>query len=185
MKKRLAVIVLIMITVLSGCRTAARTDRFEAQSSSAKESLPSSSEQASVFVYICGEVVRPGVYEMDSTDRVKDVIARAGGLTEEADAGAVNQALLLKDQEKIMVPSRNDARAAGGAASAVENGLLDINRATKEQFIALPGIGEIKANAIISYREKTGGFKSVDELLKVEGISSGIFNKIKDSISVG
>lgn len=61
---------------------------------------------------------------------------------------------------------------------------MNINTATRDQLLTLPGIGEAKAAAIISYRDAHGGFKSVEELQKIEGIKSGVFNKIKDSVSV-
>lgn len=50
--------------------------------------------------------------------------------------------------------------------------------------MTLIGIGEKKADAIIRYRESNGGFHSVDELMQVEGIKEGTYNKIKDSIVI-
>ena len=168
-----------MIISLSGCRNASRTEHFRAESSAATESSSEEQVAESVCVYVCGEVEKPGVYELPHNSRVKDAIALAGGLTAEADAAAINQASVLKDQEKIVVPATGSTK---GPASASAGGLLDINAATKEQLVTLPGIGQTRAAAIISFREKNGGFRSIEDLLKVEGIKTGTFNKIKDSI---
>ncbi len=187
MKIRIMVITIALVLLASGCRSASRRAQFQAEGSSAPASSRESSGVAkeaaneTVCVYVCGEVACPGVYELPSGSRVRDVIVQAGGLKEEADAEAINQASVLKDQEKIVVPSVNEASAGTGSDPS---GLLDVNSATKEQLMALPGIGESRAAAIISYREKNNGFRSVEDLLKVEGIKAGIYNKIKDSISV-
>ncbi|MBR5337093.1 MAG: ComEA family DNA-binding protein [Lachnospiraceae bacterium] len=187
MKKLITLIIMILILALPGCASSRRSDHFQAEAStgsSAASRAPSETpaESGKVFVYVCGEVIRPGVYELVSGSRVKDAIDLAGGLSSDADMAGINQASRVKDQDKIVVPARNSGVSG---ASGTGSGLLDINRATKEQLMALPGIGESKALAIISYREKTGGFKSIEEIQKIEGIKSGVFNKIKDSISVG
>ena len=179
----ITVMVLVLIMIGSGCRTAGRSTSFREDSSSSSPASSSAEvESGRVCVYVCGEVNAPGVYELSRGSRVKDAIRLAGGLSADADMNAVNQALLVKDQDKIVVPAKGAVSSDGTTG---QGALLDINRATKEQLMTLPGIGESKANAIISYREKTGGFKSLDDLLKIEGIKSGVFNKIKDSISVG
>ena len=50
--------------------------------------------------------------------------------------------------------------------------------------MTLPGIGESKADDIIKYREETGGFKSIEDIMKIQGIKEGVYNKIKDRISI-
>ena len=186
MKKRLTVIFLSLIMLVPGCATSRRSERFQAEALSSSASTvaitEADKESGKVCVYICGEVSRPGVYELPTGSRVRDAIDMAGGLSDEADMAGINQASKIKDQDKIVVPAMNSAGSDPGSSSG---SLLDINRATKEQLMALPGIGESKATAIISYREKNGGFKSIEDLQKIEGIKAGVFNKIKDSISVG
>lgn len=61
---------------------------------------------------------------------------------------------------------------------------VSLNSATIDELMQLPGIGEVKAKAIIAYREKNGGFKSIEELLEVNGIGESTFNKIKDQLSL-
>ena len=61
---------------------------------------------------------------------------------------------------------------------------MNLNTAAKEQLMTLTGIGEAKAAAIIRYREENGGFRSIEEVMEVEGIKEGVFNKIKDQIKI-
>ena len=61
---------------------------------------------------------------------------------------------------------------------------VNINTATVQELTALPGIGQVKAEAIVKYREANGSFKSVDDLTKVKGISPKMLDKIRDEISV-
>src|SRR5437763_12530385 len=61
---------------------------------------------------------------------------------------------------------------------------VNINTATKEELDALPGIGPVKAQAIIDYRNANGPFKTSADVMKVKGIKEGEFAKIKDQIAV-
>ena len=63
-------------------------------------------------------------------------------------------------------------------------GLININTATKEQLVTLPGIGESRAEDIIRYRSEQGSFKSIEDIKNVSGIKDGAFGKIKDYICV-
>ena len=69
-------------------------------------------------------------------------------------------------------------------ASSVALAAVNINTATKEQLDALPGIGPVKAQAIVDYRNANGPFRSPEDVMKVRGIKEGEFGKIKDQISV-
>ncbi|MDE7403587.1 MAG: helix-hairpin-helix domain-containing protein, partial [Lachnospiraceae bacterium] len=59
-----------------------------------------------------------------------------------------------------------------------------INTAGEELLCTLPGVGSAKAKSIISYREKNGPFEKKEDIMNVEGIKNGLFEKIKDSITV-
>ena len=61
---------------------------------------------------------------------------------------------------------------------------ININTATREQLESLPGIGPVKAQAVIDYRNANGPFKSAEDIMKVKGIKEGEFGKIRDQISV-
>src|SRR5215475_3561751 len=61
---------------------------------------------------------------------------------------------------------------------------INVNTATKEELDALPGIGPVKAQAIIDYRTKNGPFKSVDDLKKVNGIGDATLEKIRKDVTL-
>lgn len=135
---------------------------------------------ASAFVHICGEVMQPGVYEVDADNRICDVLILAGGYTEEADTSAVNMAQKVFDGMQVVIPSYREEVER----QAEEDGLIDLNTASKALLCTLPGIGESRASAIIAYREEKGGFSSVEEIMQVSGIKEAMYEKIKDLIVV-
>lgn len=149
-------------------------------------------ESSSVFVYVCGAVHTPGVYELDSDSRVYEALAKAGGVTEAAAGEALNQARVVTDGERIYIPTADELEKGivdGNmpevtGADDKEEGKIHINTASKEELKSLPGIGDAKADSIISYRESNGGFQSIEDLMQVEGIKEGVFNKIKDKIII-
>lgn len=62
---------------------------------------------------------------------------------------------------------------------------VDLNTATQAQLETLDGVGPKKAEAIIEYRKKNGGFKSVNDLDKVPGFGAKTVDKLKKDITVG
>lgn len=62
---------------------------------------------------------------------------------------------------------------------------LDVNNAPWYELVLLPKFGEVKAKAIVAYREKYGSFKSIDELSKVKGINTSVLESIRDHIKIG
>lgn len=149
-------------------------------------------DQADLYVFVCGCVVVPGVYQLPVGSRVYDGILLAGGLTEEADIDAVNQARLLSDGEKVYIPAKGEDYIEAGSeynehgiqVSEASSGLVNLNRASKDELLTLPGIGESKADAIIDYRDQHGGFRSKEELMNISGIKEGVYHKIEAFICV-
>ena len=143
-------------------------------------------DAADCYVYVCGAVVNPGVYRLPEKSRVYEALELAGGVTDEAGIDAVNQAEYITDGQMLRIPTAGEAESGGieSGAQPADDGLLNINRASAEELMSLPGIGQSKAESIVRYREKHGGFHSIDELMNVEGIKEGVFHKIKDEIKV-
>ena len=147
-------------------------------------------ELAEIYIYVCGEIKSPGVYTLPEGSRVCDVFLMAGGFTEEAATDYWNQARLLKDGEMIYVPTMEEAKerkwedAESDTKDSNATDKININTASKTQLMEIPGIGEAKANAIISYREENGTFSAIEELKNVEGIKDGVFTKMKEYIVI-
>ncbi len=156
-----------------------------------------------ICVYVCGAVVNPGVYEAPEHSRIYELVDLAGGMTDEADADSLNLALAVEDGDMIRVPTREETAGysvtAGivsgeqGAVAGVtgsqggggtSGGKVNINTAGVEELTSLNGIGEVKAAAIVAYREEHGSFGSIEEIMGVSGIGEGTYDKIKEDITI-
>ena len=162
---------------------------FEAMTQDATEGKqPENHTEKTIYVYVCGQVVTPGVYELPEGSRVYDIFALAGGFTDVAATDYWNQARVLSDGEMIYVPSKEEVinHTFEGAESGRtnESNKVNINTASKEELMSLPGIGETKALAILAYRQENGPFSSIEEIKKVEGIKEAVFSKIKVYIEI-
>lgn len=162
-----------------------------------------------VIVDIKGEVTTPGVYELIKGSRVIDVINEAQGLTSNANTRYINLSKILEDGDAIVIYSNDEIENASKEekievttpcvcedvnSACIENNTnkennqtsekININTATQEELTSLSGIGESKAKSIIKYREENGNFKSIEDIMKVSGISENLFSKIKENITV-
>ena len=159
-----------------------KTQDFSSASDSATEEQTEEMTQNSIcVVYVCGCVAKEGVYELPADARLMDAIEAAGGMLQEADAKALNLAEPVYDAMKIYVPHIGEEPMTDAAK---QDGLLDLNQASMEELMTLPGIGESKAESIIAYRDGHGGFQSIDEIMQIPGIKDGVYQKIKEKIKV-
>lgn len=154
----------------------------------------------SIVVHICGAVVNPGVYELPKGSRIFQAVEAAGGFQEEAGQDFLNQAALLSDGVKLYVPTMEEMEDIQGnfsgnlsesfwestpeEISEANGGLVNINTADEKELCTLTGIGSSKAESIINYRKNNGNFQKIEDIMKVEGIKDGLFQKIRDSITV-
>ena len=144
------------------------------------------------YVFVCGSVREPGVYQISEGMRVYEAVALAGGFSEQADQEWLNQAEYVNDGQKLYVYSleetlqmQKDGMQPDGIQPDGQTGQkININTADKESLMTLPGIGEAKADAIIQYREENGDFSSIEEIQNIPGIKTAVFAKIKDNITV-
>ena len=148
-----------------------------------------------IIVEIKGEVEKTDVYQLEEGSIIKDLIDMAGGVTEEADLSRINRAEELLNHELIIIGNINDETessvvqnnstySSNGNNSDKVSTLININTADLEQLKEITGIGNIKAQSIIDYREANGGFKSLEELKNVDGIGDKTFEKIKEQITL-
>jgi competence protein ComEA len=137
--------------------------------------------QQYLYVHVVGEVISPGMYQLPIGARLVDAVFAAGGLTEEADNASVNLARELTDGEQIIVFSISQDGESPGTTSS---GLISLNRAGDKELEELPGIGPALAGRIIAWREANGGFKSVQDLLKVSGIGESLLSGVIDLVTL-
>ena len=116
-------------------------------------------------INISGAVANPGIYQFSGGDSIGALIQSAGGVTANGKS----------DNLQLSIP-------ATGATGTPQK--ININSAEGWLLEALPGIGPTKSKAIIDYRQKSGFFRNVDELIKVQGISSTLLEQIKPFITV-
>ncbi len=195
-------LILVLLLSLSGCREEEAvlldTDDLVYQEAVIGEEMPKeqsdeqsgeqtkAQEQESVlFVHICGEVAHPGVYELPAGSRVYEAVEAAGGFTEAAEEGCINLAQVLTDGIQIEIPDEARAAELELEQEQEQSGRIDLNTATSEQLCTLPGIGASRAESIIAYREETGGFSQIEDIMQVNGIKEAMFEKIRDKIYIG
>ena len=176
-------------------------------------SVTESEQQIAVFV--CGAVKRPGVYKLPAWARGDDAVQAAGGFREDADTQWCNLASHLSDGQKLRIytleqtaqmlsegmaeeglfsagtaAAGDEAAAAGGPGAGTAEGTdaqgrINLNTATKEQLMTLPGIGEARAAAILSWRSEHGAFTDPEQIKQISGFKDAIYNNIKDLVSTG
>lgn len=147
-----------------------------------------------VYVYICGAVANPGVYKVEQGTRLFEVVSLAGGFIDSAAIECINQAQKVEDGQMVYILTKQEQQGEDDLpaqspqtkinATDSENEKVNINTATQEELMTLPGIGKSKVDRILKYKEDNGPFKSVEEIMKIEGIKEGVFSKIKDRIRV-
>lgn len=157
--------------------------------------LPSSGaeEAASLCVHVDGAVRAPGVYYLAAGSRIVDAVAAAGGLTETAYTAAVNLAQVLQDGEQVVIPDEAEGGAAGAATAGGSAGAatsssaaapVNLNRATADELVALPGIGASTAAKIVADREANGPFRAIEDLKRVSGIGDKKFEALRELVCV-
>lgn len=182
--------------------SAGSTDRTELSDASSEETK-------TLVVHICGAVSAPGVYELPAGSRIIDAVEAGGGFLPEAEEACCNLAEEIVDGCQIYIMTKTESCADGqtekkagiqtspdsdmqttdrnvrsNSAPALENGLVNLNTADIAALMTLPGIGESRAKAIISYREQHGAFAQIEDIMKISGIKQAAFSKIKDKITV-
>lgn len=151
-------------------------------------------QEAVCWVYVCGQVQSPGVYRLAEGSRIADAVEKAGGFTEKADPEWMNLAEKICDGMKIRIPDREEVQqmklkgfetvSDGGCNGTGASGKVNINTAGLAELMTLPGIGSAKAEAIRSYREQHGSFRTIEDIMQVPGIKDAAFQKIRDHIMV-
>ena len=152
-----------------------------------------------MMVHVDGAVKTPGLYALQMVNpRVNDAIQIAGGLTEDANSQDINLASPVEDGQKIYIPRKGEEappeilqpdqnKVTSNKQTNKQSDkktVVDINRATVEEFTKLKGVGEGLAKRIVADRQKNGPFKTTEDLMRVSGIGQKKFDQLKDNIRV-
>ena len=154
------------------------TQQLEIQEMQQKET------SVQLYIHVCGAVASPGVYQCKEGSRIYEIIDKAGGFAEDADTTYLNLVEKVKDGQKLYVPVRGENVTDAQGQTGTKQGLVNINTATKDQLMVLPGIGDAKANDIITSRNQDGLFETPEDIMRISGIKESAYNKIKDFICV-
>lgn len=144
-------------------------------------------EKDLITVDVKGAVKSPGIYDLPVGSRINDAVQKAGGLTEQADAKAINLAQKISDEALVYVPTKEEATSQAtqsNASNSKENKKVNLNKASLEELKQVKGLGAKRAQDIIDHRESNGKFKSVDDLKKISGFGAKTIEKLKDYVTV-
>ncbi|EKE14326.1 MAG: hypothetical protein ACD_12C00567G0001 [uncultured bacterium] len=201
--------VAIIITIISLIIYASNNQISEKQDQTLEASSSPEIINSDIFIDVSGAVKKPNLYQVDYGARIKDVVDKAGGLSDDADVIFFNRnfnlARVVTDQEKIYVPSIAEINngifiqnqltldyvspaigVINNAPTDVETSNLgvstkiNLNSATIEELDQLPGIGQVTANKIIANRP----YSTLEELLTKKVVNKGVFEKVKNLISL-
>ena len=149
---------------------------------------PSAPAQGVVLVHVAGAVRRPGLYELDAGARVADAIDAAGGPRPAADLDTLNLAESLVDGGKVEVARVGEvielAPATTSAPATSPTPVVSLNQADQAALETIPGIGPVKAAAILEYRAQIGAFSSIEELLDVSGIGPATLESMRPYVTI-
>jgi competence protein ComEA len=176
-------VVVALLLALLGAGLALLALRAAGPSDSLEILLPTPTPQPQALVYVTGAVGREGLYSLREGDRAADVIALAGGLAADADRARVNLAARVADGDHIHVPWAGDASPPPEAQPPARQ-TINVNTASAAELERLPGIGPVRAAAIVAWRERNGAFRRIEDLLAVEGIGPATLERLRPSISV-
>ncbi len=149
-----------------------------------------------IAVHVCGAVNCPGVYLLKDQSRVMDAVNAAGGFSEKACQDYINLAQVVLDGSKVTIPTMEEAEDLKekeefltvsnehSNVSDSKSGLVNINTADVALLQTLTGVGAVRAQSIITYREEHGAFNSIEDIMKVSGIKQASYEKFKDEITV-
>jgi competence protein ComEA len=192
---RALALVAVLVVLVAGYlawRAQPRAEPAPGEVSSSVTTTPDTSGTGGMIVVaVAGRVRHPGLVRLPAGARVQDAIEAAGGVLQGTDVSFVNLARKLGDGELVVIgvspPPGIGAAGAGGTAGSAGNpagGKINLNTASLAELDTLPGIGPALAQRIIDYRTAHGGFRSVADLRRVEGIGDSKFAQLKDRVTV-
>lgn len=202
-------VIMLLCIFLTACKEETDVSLSDDTSVSSLEQIKDTQQQSQevqeIVVYVNGAVKNPGVYTLKQGSRIYQAVAMAGGMTDKAKKDSINLAETAAGAQNIHIMTKkeyqkyydrnedisaDDQENYGGTMKTGQKNednisLININTDNQEQLMTLPGIGESKAAAIITYREENGRFSSKEDIKNVSGIGEATYANLKDLITVG
>ena len=183
-----AVLQILFLSACMGKQEIVFEENYSLETDSETVYSEAESQEQELTVHVCGAVKNAGVYVLPSGSRLHDAVTAAGGFAEDAAKDFQNLAMLVTDGSKVFIPTIQEAESLKGqeqdGVQTAEAGKININTADVALLCTLTGIGQTRAKSIVAYREKNGNFRTIEDIMKVEGIKEGSFEKLKDQITV-
>jgi competence protein ComEA len=166
----IVIFAVLVVAIIAGGAVLAVKYIGRDQSSEITLTSPTATE---LEVYLSGAVANEGIYTFAEDNSLADILQTAGGKTEDADLTKVKIRVLYANESPFEQPQEPPQETK-----------ININTASAEKLQTLSGIGPVKAQAIIDYRNEEGLFRTVDELLNVKGIGPKTLENIRDKVKV-
>jgi len=147
-------------------------------------------EEDSTYIEVSGEIKKPGIYNMHGEFTILDVISKTGGLKHGMSIDMIPRTAGLKGGDKINITTAQKHTIAVSVGRMAPEKLIilsipmDINTATLEDLTKIPGLGPGIARGIINYRNKNGGFFTMEELERVKGIGKAKYKRINEYLVI-
>lgn len=184
LKYKVALLLVILIGAIGIHMRSSNTDTIKLDRTEKIKAKDQSEAADEFYIDISGAVNSPGVYKVKKKTRVFELIEKAGGLKDDANLDAVNQAEFVQDGQKVVIPSNGGGDIGKDTDDNTINvGIININLADKSKLMELPGVGDAIAQRIIDYR-KDHRFSKIEDLKQVKGIGEATFEKLKNMITV-
>lgn len=146
------------------------------------ESISSLVEKNKIKATIEGEVVVPGIYNVEISDTLLDLVTLAGGLLESADYNAINLDITIDTRDYFYIPSKSAYQSSCEITTQQEK--LNVNTATSTQLATIKYISVALAERIVTYRTENGEFQTLEDLMNVTGIGRATYERIRDSLTL-
>ncbi len=178
-----AIIIGIVVTIVGLFTLTGISKRKESNNNTPSNNIPTTEiieDATQIKVAISGEINHPGSYYLGVESTLRELIEKAGGVTEKADTKAYNPSILISTRTSFYIPPR---AAPSSACVETEIKKVNINTADKAALISI-GLSDSRAQATIDYRNENGRFQAIEDIRNVPGIAEVTFSKIRNKITI-
>lgn len=175
-------IIIVSVLLIVGCLFVFQQIDPNISATGGSGAALSAVDESLISVTIEGEIVVPGIYKMEPTQPLQELIDRAGGLTEAADTDSFNPETPIESHDYFYIPSKSSNQGTCEITTPVQK--ININEATATELATLNYISFALGEKIVQYREENGKFQTLEDVMKVSGIGRATYERIRDYITL-